>query len=81
MKISRDSLAKEVREEINKYNESVKNGTATEDMASVLNRVCEKAGIEVDNKKVEEMALDLKSGSSDELIEMIDKRLAELEEK
>ena len=80
MKISRNSLAKEVREEINKYNEAVKNGTATEDMASLLNRICEKTGIEVDNKKVEAMALDLKK-NSDELIEMIDKKLAELEEK
>ena len=85
MKRSKGSIIKDIMEEINKYNEDIKNGTATEDMSTVLERACEKAGIKISNKEIKEKAKELNSDVKDtfdvnEFLKMLDEKLDDTNE-
>lgn len=85
MKRSKGSIVKDIMEEINKYNENIKNGTATEDMSTVLERACKKAGIKISNKEIKEKAKELNSNDKDtfdvnEFLKMLDEKTNELDD-
>lgn len=85
MKRSKGSIVKDIMEEINKYNENIKNGTATEDMSTVLERACKKSGIKISNKEIKEKAKELNSNAKDtfdvnEFLKMLDEKINELDD-
>ena len=85
MKRSKGSIVKDIMEEINKYNEDIKNGAATEDMSTVLERACKKAGIKISNKEIKEKAKELNSNAKDtfdvnEFLKMLDEKINELDD-
>ncbi len=85
MKRSKGSIVKDIMEEINKYNEDIKNGTATEDMSTVLEHACKKAGIKISNKEIKEKAKELNSNAKDtfdvnEFLKMLDEKINELDD-
>ena len=84
MKKIKGSIIKEIINEVNEYNESVKNGTATEDMATVLKRACKKAGVNISDKEIKRKSKEINGTSKDsfdidELIKELDKKLDELD--
>jgi len=85
MKRNKGSIIKDIMEEINKYNDDIKNGTATEDMSTVLERACKKAGIKINNKEIKEKAKELNGNAKDtlnvnEFLKMLDEKLDELDD-